>query len=680
MASNYIDLPSFGAGSWKAPVLTALALPMDGNQPGDVRVALDTDVLYIWTGAAWAAVAEADNGISALSGDGVAVGPGPAVLTLATVNANPGAFGSANSSVVLTVNGKGLITAIGTVSIQIAQSQVTNLVTDLAGKQPTGNYITALTGDVTAAGPGSATATLAEVNFTPGIYGSATTVPVMSVNSKGLVDDTTDISIAIPSTQVTDFAVAALAAVQSSLDAKLNLSGGVLGGPLVIEGDLDGTGYLDLRPQANQPAAPFSGTRLFTTQDEKLAFKGQSGNAVVFNDQGLTEEREYTLPDQSGPLMVDPTSTAGDMIYQNGGLQRLPIGTENQKLKVTTGLPTWADDFEEMFSGKITGNLTVTGALTLTNDVFYDTLTLNAGAALDTAGYKIFCRVLNLSNAPAAAIRRRGNNGNNAANQTGGGTQAGLNATTTGGGGQGGAGATGVVGAGTTSAVAGSFTNANGGNGGSGGNGGAGSGGAGGPLSALPVATSPVDFSRIAYDLLRGAVTIGGGAGGRGGSSGGGDGVNLGRGGGGGGSSGAVIAIYAHTIITSGSTAAGAITVVGGNGGLGASGVAGNVGGGGGGGGAGGGYVYLMYAKKTGPVVTNLITASGGNGGNAGNGIGTGIGGTGGGGGNGGRIQTFNVSTATGTSLVGANGTAGAAGVGVTGGIGGPGGACVVSL
>lgn len=98
--------------------------------------------------------------ITALTGDATASGPGSAVLTLATVNSNTGAFGSASSVATFTVNGKGLTTAAASVPIQIAESQVTNLVSDLAGKQPTGNYITALTGDVTASGPGSATASL----------------------------------------------------------------------------------------------------------------------------------------------------------------------------------------------------------------------------------------------------------------------------------------------------------------------------------------------------------------------------------------------------------------------------------------------------------------------------------------------------------------------------------------
>ena len=56
---------------------------------------------------------------------------------LATVNSNVGSFGSASSVAVQTVNAKGLTTAASSVAIQIAESQVTNLVSDLAAKQGT---------------------------------------------------------------------------------------------------------------------------------------------------------------------------------------------------------------------------------------------------------------------------------------------------------------------------------------------------------------------------------------------------------------------------------------------------------------------------------------------------------------------------------------------------------------
>jgi len=64
---------------------------------------------------------------------------------LATVNSNVGTFGSASSVNVQTVNAKGLTTAASSVAIQIAESQVTNLVTDLAGKESALTFSTGLT-------------------------------------------------------------------------------------------------------------------------------------------------------------------------------------------------------------------------------------------------------------------------------------------------------------------------------------------------------------------------------------------------------------------------------------------------------------------------------------------------------------------------------------------------------
>lgn len=56
-------------------------------------------------------VSGAPAAITALTGDGVASGPGSAALTLATVNSNVGSFGSSTSIPSFTVNAKGLVTA-----------------------------------------------------------------------------------------------------------------------------------------------------------------------------------------------------------------------------------------------------------------------------------------------------------------------------------------------------------------------------------------------------------------------------------------------------------------------------------------------------------------------------------------------------------------------------------------
>ena len=72
------------------------------------------------------------NGITALTGDVTASGPGSVAATLATVNSNVGTFGSATQSVQFTVNGKGLVTAAANVTVTPAVGSITGLGTGVA--------------------------------------------------------------------------------------------------------------------------------------------------------------------------------------------------------------------------------------------------------------------------------------------------------------------------------------------------------------------------------------------------------------------------------------------------------------------------------------------------------------------------------------------------------------------
>lgn len=90
------------------------------------------------------------------------------------------------------------------------------LLTLIATKQPTGNYITALTGDATASGPGNAVITFTTVNSNTGGFGSASSVPVFSVTAKGFLTGVTNTPILITESQVTSL-VSDLADINSSI-------------------------------------------------------------------------------------------------------------------------------------------------------------------------------------------------------------------------------------------------------------------------------------------------------------------------------------------------------------------------------------------------------------------------------------------------------------------------------
>lgn len=112
------------------------------------------------------------SGITALTGDGTATGPGSAALTLATVNTNVGTFGSATQVGRFTVNGKGLITAASNVSIQIAESQVTGLVSDLSAKADLASPVFSGIPQAPTAAPGTNNTQLATTAFVTTAGGS----------------------------------------------------------------------------------------------------------------------------------------------------------------------------------------------------------------------------------------------------------------------------------------------------------------------------------------------------------------------------------------------------------------------------------------------------------------------------------------------------------------------------
>lgn len=215
------------------------------------------------------------------------------------------------------------------------------------------------------------------------------------------------------------------------------------------------------------------------------------------------------------------------------------------------------------------GDVTISANTTLVRDMYYNTLTINSGVTLTTAGFRIFAFTSITNN---GTIDR---SGNDASGITAG---AGLAAGTLGLGGAGGAG-------GTAAGVAGTAASGLGGSGGAGGAGSGGAGGAGGTATATAATAGGVEILQSASRATLGrdiaGTIIAGGAGGGGG---GGDGTA----GGGGGSGGGLLVLCSRSI-----TGTGAVRAHGGNGG---TPVAGNRGGGGGG---GGGVIALVSENDT---------------------------------------------------------------------------------
>jgi hypothetical protein len=120
--------------------------------------------------------------------------PGGAVMLGGALNKNTTIGGLYTLAFAGTLEASALVTTGGT-SSQFVKGDGS---LDSTSYQPSGNYISNLTGDVTANGPGSVTATLATVFGAPGTYGNSGNVPSITVDGKGRITNVTPIPINYP--------------------------------------------------------------------------------------------------------------------------------------------------------------------------------------------------------------------------------------------------------------------------------------------------------------------------------------------------------------------------------------------------------------------------------------------------------------------------------------------------
>jgi hypothetical protein len=236
-------------------------------------------------------------------------------------------------------------TPSGNLAATTVQAALNELQTDVDGKQATGNYVTALTGDGTASGPGSVALTLATVNGNVGSFGSSTSIPSLTVNGKGLVTAASGNAVVAPAGTLTGATLAA-GVTASSLTSVGTIATGVWQGTVV------GMTY----GGSGKALTPVAGGVVWTDGDSmEVLAAGNSGEVLTSGGSGT--------PTWTAPL-TNPMDSAGDLIVggASGAATKLDAGTSGQLLMANgAASPTWVST--------ITGAKTFSGALTLSGGI-----------------------------------------------------------------------------------------------------------------------------------------------------------------------------------------------------------------------------------------------------------------------------------------------------------------------
>jgi hypothetical protein len=231
------------------------------------------------------------------------------------------------------------------------------------GKQASGNYITALTGDVTAtaSSPGSAVTTLATVNSNVGTFGSSTSIPTVTVNGKGLVTAASGNAVIAPAGTLTGTTLAANVVTSSLTSVGTITSGAWTGTSIAIANG--GTGQ-------TSKASAFDALQPMTTGGD-IIYGGASGTGTrlaagsagqFLQSNGTSAPTWVSNPiAYLGCYYINPAQTFNNNSETVVKFNTGKVGDPNSFLNTTTGVvtPTIAGTYE--LSACMGGPLSATG-------------------------------------------------------------------------------------------------------------------------------------------------------------------------------------------------------------------------------------------------------------------------------------------------------------------------------
>ena len=254
--------------------------------------------------------------------------------------------------------------------------------TTFNNKQAAGNYITALTGDATASGPGSATLTLATVNADAGSFGSSTAIPSFTVNAKGLITAASTNAVVAPAGTLTGTALASNV-VTSSLTAVGTIATGTWNATAISTAK-GGTGQ-DLSASTGALSVA-AGT---VSAGTLSVGNGGTGQTSYTNGQLL-------IGNTTGNTLTKATLTAGSGISITNGAGSISIAASP-----ITQSTVWLSNGNGFGSTATKIRRYSSTVLSTGSDITYaDSATNGATFTINTAGcYSMWCTDVSVNNA-----------------------------------------------------------------------------------------------------------------------------------------------------------------------------------------------------------------------------------------------------------------------------------------
>lgn len=352
---NTVGLTAIGAGKVTSTMLAGAIAPS--------KLSLTDAHLFVGNSSNVAADV-------AMVGDATLTNNG--TITLATVNSNVGTFGSSASIPVMTVNGKGLITAVSTTSLSALTTTLTNAHIFVGNSSNIATDV-AMVGDATLTANGSIT--LATVNSNIGSYGSNVSIPTFTTNAKGL----------ITAVGTTNIAASASALIGTTI------------GSTVVNSFLTQIGTLATGTwHATTIDVPYGGTGLTSltanavllgraTASISVATIGTAGRALL--DQGAATDPSFRAIVGDATLTANGSltlATVNSNIGSFGSSSSIPTFTVNAKGLITAaGTTSLSSSTTNYFGSLVYANTSVPAGNTITSTsetAFDSSYTIPAGS------------------------------------------------------------------------------------------------------------------------------------------------------------------------------------------------------------------------------------------------------------------------------------------------------------